>query len=388
MTELAQSTIRRTRSITIDTDSNVVTSDRIFVHQSRKGFVCVGIGAGAELMARAERLAGVPAEKAGRISDPYLECLDRLAKGYNPDEARVPASNPGGGQWTVGGVVASAVSATASLFETDNAAIVAGLATIASRLSAPTAFLGTLFIPTNRSLISSSAVPGNADVSFQFDRGEGVLTLSRSDNGSVLFSGRYGADGIFRDNNGNAFGRVVDGAVVLDPDALPGYASSTQPAQSRASAQAQTDTDRNEPKLCPDPGPDRPGSGRSADAVAYQAYVSTLVNPDLPTPPGMAIALYSSSRGNDVYFDDCRHTDGVMIEAKGPGFLRMLLKESDMPWRGVQDKFLGQATDQLGAAAGRSVEWYIAEKPVADYVRFLFALKDIPITVHYVPMPK
>jgi len=66
----------------------------------------------------------------------------------------------------------------------------------------------------------------------------------------------------------------------------------------------------------------------------------------------------------------------------------MLLKESDMPWRGVQDKFLGQATDQLGAAAGRSVEWYIAEKPVADYVRFLFALKDIPITVHYVPMPK
>src|SRR5690348_1687169 len=100
--ELAQSTGRRSRSIIIDTDDNIVTPNRIFVHQSRKGFICVGIGAGAELMARAERLAGVPAEKrgrmAGRVSDPYLECLDRLAKGYNPDEARVPASNPGGGQ--------------------------------------------------------------------------------------------------------------------------------------------------------------------------------------------------------------------------------------------------------------------------------------------------
>lgn len=394
MTELAQSTVRRASPITIDTNGNVVTSDRIFVHRSTKGYVCVGLGAGAELLRRAERMSDPSQARrfgpvASRFGDPYLDCLAPLAKGYNPDEARVPAGNPGGGEWTAGGIVATAASAATSLFETDSASVAAGLATIASRLSGPTAFLGTLFIPTNRSLISSGVVPGNANISFQFDRGEGVLTLSRSDDGSVLFSGRYGADGLFRDNNGNAFGRVVDGAVVLDPDALPGYASSSQPAtQSGAGAQAQTDTDRDEPKLCPDPGPDRPGSGRSADAVAYQAYVSTLVNPDLPTPPGMAVALYSSSRGNDVYFDDCRHTDGVMIEAKGPGFLRMLLKESDMPWRGVQDKFLGQATDQLGAAAGRSVEWYIAEKPVADYVRFLFALKDIPITVHYVPMPK
>ncbi|HEV2265015.1 MAG TPA: hypothetical protein VGR79_10845, partial [Stellaceae bacterium] len=287
MTELAQSTVQRTRPITIDTDGNVVTPDRIFVHRSTKGYVCVGLGAGAELMRRAERKSILPATKrfgqvASPFDDPYLARLAPLAKGYNPDEARVPAGNPGGGEWTAGGIVASAASAAANLFETDSASVAAGLATIASRLSAPTAFLGTLFIPTNRSLISNGAVPGNAAISFQFDRGTGVLTLSRSDDGSVLFSGRYGADGIFRDNNGNAFGRVVDGAVVLDPDVLPGYASSSRPAaQSRAGAQAQTDTDRDEPKLCPDPGPDRPGSGRSADAVAYQAYVSTLVNPDL-----------------------------------------------------------------------------------------------------------
>ncbi len=77
-----------------------------------------------------------------------------------------------------------------------------------------------------------------------------------------------------------------------------------------------------------------------------------------------------------------------MIEAKGPGYLSMLEKRSDMPWRGVQNKFLKQANDQIGAAAGRPIEWYIAEKPVADYVSLLFALRDIPITVRYMPVPR
>lgn len=56
MTELAQSTFRRTRPITIDTDDNVVASDRIFVHQAGKGFV----DAGAELLRRVERMPGPP----------------------------------------------------------------------------------------------------------------------------------------------------------------------------------------------------------------------------------------------------------------------------------------------------------------------------------------
>jgi len=379
----------------IDIGPSNVAPDRIFVHRSAKGFVCVGIGAGGTLLERAVRTFDLPAAKlAGTTRAPsndlYLERLALLAKGYNPDEARVPAGSPGGGQWTTGGIVASAASAAVSLFETDSPPVIAGLTTIASRLSAPTAFLGTLLIPTNHSLISSGAVPGNADVAFQFDRGTGVLTLSRSDDGSVLFSARYGTNGIFRDSDGNAFGRVVDGAVVLDPNALPGYASSNQPARSRASAQAQTNTDSNEPKLCPDPGKDRPGSDRSADAVAYQAYISTVVNPDLPTPPGMAVALYSPVRRNYVFFDDCRHADGVMIEAKGPGFLSMLLKKSDMPWQGVESGFLKQANDQLGAAAGRSIEWYFAEKPVADYVDELFKrdARLSTIKIIYLPMSR
>ncbi|MDE2228974.1 MAG: hypothetical protein KGL11_08040 [Alphaproteobacteria bacterium] len=338
MAELAFSAVRRPRRITVDTDGNVVTLDRIFVHRSEKGFVCVGLGVGGELLERATRMRDLPAMKrSGRgldgFGDPYLKRLALLAKGYNPDEARVPAGNPGGGEWTIGGIVASAASAAASLFETDSASVVAGLATIASRLSAPTAFLGTLFIPTNRSLISSGAVPGNADVSFQFDRGTGVLTLSRSDDGTVLFSGRYDGDGIFRDANGNAFGRVVDGAVVLDPDALPGYASSSKPAaQSRTStqAQSQTDANRNEPKLCPDPSKDRPGSDRSVDAVAHQAYVTGL-------PPGLAVNLTDPATGDPVSFDGCRDRDGTMLEAKGFKYERALSTRMGTGSRGSKD---------------------------------------------------
>lgn len=250
MAAVAQNESRRPRPIAIDTEAGVVALDRIFIHRSAKGFVCVGIGAGGALLERAARTFDLPAAKLADTTrassnDLYLERLALLAKGYNPDEARVPAGNPGGGQWTIGGVVASAASAAASLFETDSASVVAGLATIGSRLSAPTAFLGALFIPTNRSLISSGVVPGNAAISFQFDRGTGVLTLSRSNDNSVLFSGRYGAGGIFRDNNGDAFGRVVDGAVVLDPDALPGYASSSQPAQALRCKQTRTAMGQN-----------------------------------------------------------------------------------------------------------------------------------------------
>lgn len=344
-------------------------------------------------MVRAERLASVPAAKLGRtagcIADPYLDCLDRLAKEYNPEEARVPAGAHGAGEWTTGGIVASAASAAASLFEADSPSVLAGLATIASRLSAPMAFLGTLFVPTNRSLISRGAVPGNADVSFQFDRGEGVLTLSRSDDGSVLFSGRYGADGIFRDNNGNAFGRVVDGAVVLDPDSLPGYASSNRPAQSRAGAQAQTDTDRDEPKLCPDPGLDRPGSDRG---IAYQSYIAGLINPELPTPPGMAVKLFNPVANKDVYFDDCRRTDGVMIEAKGPGYEDLIEsgRESAKFKKLIEKKFFKQANDQLDAAQDRPIEWYFAEKSAADYFRELFHgdTRLHTIAIIYAPMPR
>ncbi len=392
MAAVTQNETRRPRPITIDTENGVVASDRIFIHRSAKGFVCIGIGRGAELMERADRMVDAPAAKRfgkmpARFGEPYLDRLALLAKGYNPDEARVPASNTGAGEWTFGGAVANAASTTASLFETDSPFVAAGLATIASRFAGPAAFLGTLFIPINRSLISSGAVPGNADVAFQFDRGTGVLTLSRSNDGSVLFSDRYGAGGVFRDSNGNTFGRVVDGAVVLDPDALPGYYSSGKPGtQSRASAQTQIGTDRDEQKLCPDPSKDRPGSDRSPEAVAYQFYVTGL-------PPGPAVTLTDPVTGRLVSFDGCRDSDGTTLEAKGFEYENFIDRDGTwQPWFTSDGllKVIDQAQKQSRAAMAtdRMVEWHIAEPEAAR--AFANTIRDLGISnivVVYDPPP-
>lgn len=88
-----------------------------------------------------------------------------------------------------------------------------------------------------------------------------------------------------------------------------------------------------------------------------------------------------------VYFDECRLADGTMIEAKGPGYLRIMKrsKPDSYPWRGVVDGFLSQAKSQRNAARGRRVEWYVAEPEIADYVRELFSKNDIPFEVFPIP---
>ena len=378
MAAVAQNESRRPRPIAIDTEAGVVALDRIFIHRSAKGFVCVGLGAGGALLERAARTFDLPAAKLADTTrassnDLYLERLALLAKGYNPDEARVPAGNPGGGQWTIGGVVASAASAAASLFETDSASVVAGLATIGSRLSAPTAFLGTLFIPTNRSPISNGTLPNNPDVSYRFDSDTGTLTLTRSD-GTVIFSAHHGAGGVFRDSGGNAIGRMVDGALILDPDALPSYAASSKPSArsgTGAQAQVQTETDRNEPELCPDPTLENI-NGRKERTLRYQEQISGL-------PHGFDVQL------NGVRFDGCNESDGTMLEAKGPGYLKPLRKPFKYPWLRMQDQMLKQASRQVAAAGGRPIEWHFAEEGVADFMRTLFTKRGFKISVIYTP---
>jgi len=389
VTEPAQATAQRSRPIAIDDETGLIAPDRIFIHRSARGFVCVGIGAGGALIEQAARMRTVPLLKRDPFAsddDPYLQRLIYLAKAYNPDEPRVPAGSSGGGQWTAGGIAATAASAAMNLFETDSTALVAGLGEIAARFSAPTAFLGTLFIPTNRSLISRGAVPGNAAVSFEFDRGTGVLRLTDRDSGAVLFAGRYDANGVFRDATGNAFGRVVDGAVVLDPDALPGYASSASTAQSNARTHAQTQAQtRSEPKLCPDPVGDRPSwKWMSAQALAYQAYVTGL-------EIGFAIRLVDPATGRPVYVDGCRESDGNLLEAKARNYRRFLDKDGNWkPWFKGLKNLINQAQRQSRAAAaiGRIVEWHVAEPEVAKALERTFRSIGIPnIVVIYDPPP-
>jgi hypothetical protein len=195
-------------------------------------------------------------------------------------------------------------------------------------------------------------------------------------------------DGFFRDSDDDIIGRSLPGGgILIDPDALPGYRSgiAAQTAPS-AVASAQTSTDsENEPQLCPDPSTDHAGA-RPKD-MAYQQYVSMLVN-GRAHGPGLAMALLNPVSGSYVYFDDCRLSDGTMIDAKGTGYADMLLYDSTgYPWKGIQEGFLAQADRQIQAAGSRPIEWHFAEQSVANSVGQFFAGRGIRITVIWTPLP-
>lgn len=244
---------------------------------------------------------------------------------------------------------------------------------------------GILFIPTDRSIVGEGPIAGSPGLSYRYDSEMGTLQI-RQDVGSLgsvlLTEAHIGTDGLYRDAQGNIVGRYLLGSgVVIDVGALPGY---RMVPGINATPNADTRID-NQPKLCPDPSPDRPGAPLDNP---YQQYVSMLVN-GRALPPGLAVSLFNPISGNNVVFDDCRLSDGTMIEAKGDGYLEMLMKGTDnMPWLSVQDKLVNQADAQLQAAQGRPVEWYFKAGPVADYVRELFNRMGIRITVIHAPQPE
>jgi hypothetical protein len=336
---------------------------------------------------------------------------------FNPDEPRVPKGDPDGGQWTTGGgdeadaessgeessiggfgghlptniapagAVAAAEAAAGSLLDEIGGERLASLARLAAGMSAPTLFLGILFIPFNRNLLAEGKIENAPRLTYRYDRDTGIVQIWRdgaAGGRTLLGRGHIDAAARFRDAGGRVIGRLLPGgAVIVDPDRLPGYrAQSGAAAGPRAGAQAGTEAD-TEPKLCPDPSFDHPGA-RSKD-IAYQHYVSTLIN-GRPLPPGLAVSLWNPISGKYVHFDDCRLSDGTMIDAKGTGYLAQLNHGAKTyPWLGIQEKMLKQARAQVQAAQGRSIEWHFAEREVADRMRGLSGQRDIPIVVIYTP---
>jgi hypothetical protein len=316
-----------------------------------------------------------------RLDEPRLQRLGSawtlLKDGFDPHELRDE-----GGRWArEGGAAArmrlaiarlSLLGRVSSLLGRLSAMALRALSLLAAAAASgaleATAFLGIIFIPTNRSLISGGTLPDRPDLSYEFDQGANRLRLFRQngDSRSLVFEGRPDADGIIRDNDGHAVGRKLDDSVVIiDPDTLPG---------------AGTRNDDGRPKLCPDPGDDRKGRKSDKD-LDYQTQISGLKR-------GLAVRLPSRSddprRDDYVYFDGCRESDGTMLEAKGTGYLAMMRKSPSFWDDKIMEDFYEQADHQVTAAAGRKIEWHFAEKEVADYVRDKFA-KRFPITVIYTP---
>ena len=413
---------RKPRRGLVDIDTGRVTRGRILVQRTPAGYVVMGFG-GEERFARfafgddsdpdpffaacRRAVASLDARKIAdakrrgilsELADPADPALTRLAvaealirAGFNPDEPRDE-----NGRWTNeardsgessgGGDAGTALEMPFGFAGFSNAGFafaeaspetLASLTALGARFAGPASFLGLIFLPASTGEVVEGDLPNRPGVHFRYDSDTGQLTLFS--NGDIFYDDHVHGDGLFRDTDGRVIGRLLEGKVVLDEDALP------PEAIPQADAQGQRLRTDDEPKLCPAPTPDRKG-GKKPRAIAYQDYIGTLMN-GAPLGPGLAVSLVNPIRGGTVAFDNCRRSDGTMIEAKGPGYLDMLLRQSEVPWKWVEADFLGQAERQLQAANGRPIEWHFAEKPVADYVRELFRKQGWPITVIHTPMP-
>jgi hypothetical protein len=409
-----------------------------------------------------------------RIDELGVHQLRGLAKfarvtkaGFNPDEPRIPAGDPHGGEWTTGGdaaagasdlteppghdgaadsagdgggggddapmtvdpgyggsdappsgsfgsggdtsgdpaisyqiapsnpavshqiapasTVAAAEAATGSLLGPLAPEALTSLAELAAGMAAPAAFLGILFFPFNRSLIVDGTVQNSPDLAYRYDRDTGFLQIwqaNASGDHALLYDGQIDPDDFLHDASGRPIGRLPPGgAVIVDPDLLPGYQArgvfAVRPAvETGTETRAAND---NEPKLCPDPSADQDGA---PPQHPYQQYVSWLINGRI-LGPGLAVNLLNPASGKFVAFDDCRLSDGTMIEAKGTSYAYLLQYQSIR--ENIEADFIDQATRQLEAAGSRPVEWHFAERPAADFARHLFEDQGLPITVIYSP---
>jgi hypothetical protein len=125
----------------------------------------------------------------------------------------------------------------------------------------------------------------------------------------------------------------------------------------------------NNPKLCPEMGPDTPGE-RGRD---YADYVKRVVNPppNIPTPRYFGFQLPNPyDFGKLVYYDDCEHATGTMVEAKGPGYATLL--QNIWTAFSVIDEWVGESGRQLDASHGRPIRWYFAEPEAAAFAASLF----------------
>ncbi len=333
---------------------------------------------------------------------------------YNPDQPRVPAgSGRPSGQWTSNGatpepsapketpkanatgagagVSAPAIAAPGTLaeglFGAGDSEFLAGLGVLATRIVGGAA-LGALIVWPGKSMISEGSVPGDPNLRYSLNSDEGVLRfLRQGDYGLETIAGAHqGRDGIFFEvETGTPVARIVGGSLVFDAASLAD-ATDEAPAQSGAEINAGAQSRTDQPQLCPDPGPDVL-HGASDRAIAYQAQISALNNPQRPLPPGLAVSLINPETGKPVVFDDCRESDGTMIEAKGPGYAEML-KDSFFSDRILPPQWKDQAERQLAASGGRDIEWFFAEPEAADLAREVF--RDLPnlqrIKIFYVPL--
>ena len=277
-----------------------------------------------------------------------------LAKLYNELEPRVPAGN---------GILSGRWTKILSFLGDLTAAQAGELALWATRLPAPLAVVAgavavfrTIFVPSSNRIRDEGDIAGVPGGHYSWNRDERLLhfTYDRADGSRRIYTAEL-RDDVFQDARGRAVGRLLPGGVAaIDQAAIFPEA-----------------TNDNEPRLCPVPGPDKPGSEKGKD---YEDFVKRIVNPENPTPRYCGFQLPNPGpTGGMVHYDDCRHSTGIMVEVKDKhdGLLKFA--------QGLQSvfyEFLDQSKRQIDAAGNRAVQWYFSEPGTAQFAAEVFYYSD------------
>jgi len=344
---------------------------------------------------------------------------------YDPNEPREPKGRgEESGEWVRFGNAGETATARAqiALFNGDEAptvpeatiavrsatflerappVIIEGLGRLILRATIPTAVLGALLIPTNRSSIQEGEVPGLPGVRYRYDRGMGHVEISTElDNETYNVVARGAPGGLLVDEHGRALGRILSSGIYLDRDEVAGAIGDALAAdRGKEQVASELSPHPDEPKVCPDPGPDRDHRA-SKEALDYEEDVHGRVNPRLPLQRGQAVKVWNPIKGDFVYIDDCFRDHGDLVDgdmkpgdfadAKGRQYER-LFQIHPSTEAGAMKKLYRAAELQTGAARplGAEIKWYFAEEYAADHVRERFS--DGPysdIVIRYMPPRK
>jgi hypothetical protein len=318
----------------------------------------------------------------------YIDAVEKL---FNPDQPRIPAgSGRESGEWTdseeTGGeetagdkpdrdrtretsLLGRMPPPAASFLGALDAAQAAELGAYASRVLSPVgvaaAVFGLLFIPSPNNIRVEGEVPEIPGLKYSWNRDEIELhlTYEHADGALRTFSAYLDGD-VFRNEHGQIIGSVIGGnKVAIDLFAvLPDLVK------------------KGEPRLCPAPARDVPGSdmGKPYEenrARQYEDFLKKFINPppDAPTPSGFVYYLPNpdpKASSKPVSYDDCQHATAVLFEFKGESYAKLLT--SPITRRSVEDRFLEQSASQISASGGRPVVWIFAEKEAAEATYKLF----------------
>ena len=156
---------------------------------------------------------------------------------------------------------------------------------MAARFSAATILFDAIFVPSDNRLVEEGRIPGRPDVAYRWahDENETAVTLKVLIDGQwrTLAVGGAAPNGLVYDRNGHAVARVISGpdrrqTLVATVGALDRAVADLRRKDGEPAA-APIAND-NEPRLCPDPTQE-PKTTNSANAIAYQEYVSGLPYP-------------------------------------------------------------------------------------------------------------